>query len=1184
MIIAGIDFPISVLRALRNDRLVIFAGAGVSMGEPACLPDFRTLANGIASGTTYEQGTSEREDQFLGRLHANGIHVHARAGQELSRRDAEPTVLHRNLLRIFARPMSARVVTTNFDLLFEQTADELFGPQVQVFTAPALPVGNRFNGIVHVHGSLGNQAEMVLTDADFGRAYLTEGWARRFLVDLFHSYTVLFVGYSHSDTVMNYLARALPAQTERFVLTPSATDQGWNILGLTPIEYPTTDGHQALYAGVDGLANLMSRGTLDWKRQVAEMARASPPVDLELADVLRDALTDPVRTRFFTSTADHPAWIRWLETNGYLDNLFGGSFEALSERDLELAKWLSDHYVHRYPHELFHLLSRHRLAVHPQWWYALGRTIGFETTLHMEVQHLRRWVSLLLQTVPPGPFVGPIKFILPSLARKCADHNLVDELLNIFVTMTSCRLEVSSLLPFMDEPQVDAEWSLYPTLEIAYGESELREFWRSILKPRMEDVVEPILAITVDRMAHSRRVFSAWDSASGRGDYISYGRSAIESHEQNSDSDAVDVLIDITRDCLEYLALERPLVCAQWCERLLREGSLILRRLVLHALVLRVDLTADEKASWLLTNIDLTDIGCQHETFRSMRTLYPLTNPETRQLILNTVEAIASQEPGTVDEELTVAYEKLDWLHWLHGSDPSCESAKRSLESLWEQYPEFQPSEHPDFLVHTTTVQQTAPETPLNVDELLYRTPRECVDDLLSFHVVTPFGRDRRGLVLAVERAAVENFDWGLDLADILIGTGNWDADIWPPLMLAWARELDAHRRRQVLARLGIGELQQKHPRSIAELLRALVKDGGRPYGTELLLEANDLSITLWDSLDRAGSAPENDDWVSQALFHPAGILTEFWLHGLALYQAHEDHSEEVRENLYLGFVKILRDHTRAGMLARTVLSARLGFMLVTNEPWAKENLLPMYESPDERELQAVWHGLVFGSLNPEVAETLTDASLNVVLHIDDLFPTNDDVRERFVSFYADMVTYFVEKPLDSWIPRFFGVGKANDVHRFAWSLGRNVSAAEEETQREWWDRWLKRYWENRLQGVPAPLISTEVEAMLGWLPYFSALYPEAVELATRMGPASLEHSSLISSLGDGDLWSKYPQDTLKLLVYIEGCNPPEWVRHDIGDLVNKLFTLNLPPNVEEGLKGFVARLGLALPKSVESS
>ena len=46
--ISGIDFPKPLLTALRNGRLVVFAGAGVSMGEPADLPDFENLARAIA--------------------------------------------------------------------------------------------------------------------------------------------------------------------------------------------------------------------------------------------------------------------------------------------------------------------------------------------------------------------------------------------------------------------------------------------------------------------------------------------------------------------------------------------------------------------------------------------------------------------------------------------------------------------------------------------------------------------------------------------------------------------------------------------------------------------------------------------------------------------------------------------------------------------------------------------------------------------------------------------------------------------------------------------------------------------------------------------------------------------------------------------------------------------------------
>ena len=51
MKLGGIDFPSALMTALRDHRLVVFAGAGVSMGKPASIPDFRTLAKQIAQGT-----------------------------------------------------------------------------------------------------------------------------------------------------------------------------------------------------------------------------------------------------------------------------------------------------------------------------------------------------------------------------------------------------------------------------------------------------------------------------------------------------------------------------------------------------------------------------------------------------------------------------------------------------------------------------------------------------------------------------------------------------------------------------------------------------------------------------------------------------------------------------------------------------------------------------------------------------------------------------------------------------------------------------------------------------------------------------------------------------------------------------------------------------------------------------
>ena len=208
-------FPEPVKSALRDGRLVVFAGAGVSMGEPAYLPDFESLARMIANGTGESRQGNEPVDRFLGRLKDKGTKVHELAAAALSGEDLAPTALHCDLLRLYSDAHRVRIVTTNFDVLFEKAAAKQFDAEPDAFRAPALPLGNDFHGIVHVHGAVSEPKDLVLTDADFGRAYLTEGWARRFLAGLFREFTVLFVGYGHNDTVMNYLARALPATGER---------------------------------------------------------------------------------------------------------------------------------------------------------------------------------------------------------------------------------------------------------------------------------------------------------------------------------------------------------------------------------------------------------------------------------------------------------------------------------------------------------------------------------------------------------------------------------------------------------------------------------------------------------------------------------------------------------------------------------------------------------------------------------------------------------------------------------------------------------------------------------------------------------------------------------------------------------------------------------------------------------
>lgn len=142
MKIAGVEFPEPLLRSFQDERLVVFAGAGVSMGRPGNLPSFRQLAERMVDGTGESIGDRESEDRFLGRLEDRGVAVHRIAAEILRRNDPKPAELHGNLVRWYSAPEDLRIVTTNFDLMFERVAKALVDAEPKVFLSPALPLGS----------------------------------------------------------------------------------------------------------------------------------------------------------------------------------------------------------------------------------------------------------------------------------------------------------------------------------------------------------------------------------------------------------------------------------------------------------------------------------------------------------------------------------------------------------------------------------------------------------------------------------------------------------------------------------------------------------------------------------------------------------------------------------------------------------------------------------------------------------------------------------------------------------------------------------------------------------------------------------------------------------------------------------------------------------------------------------
>ena len=578
MKLGEIDFPSKLIEAIRDGELVVFAGAGVSMGAPANLPDFGALADKIAEGTGEMRGEGEEIDQFLGRLSKDfdsdedGVKVHKIAADVLKKGDPKPSSLHLDILRLFrGNTRKTRLVTTNFDLLFEIAAYDVFDPRPSVFSAPALPRGSDFTGIVHVHGDIGDPKNMVLSVRDFGAAYLTEGWARRFLVDVFRSHDVLFVGYSHEDTIMEYLASALVADSSRarFALTDRDIES-WQRRGIIPIVFPNESGDfAALASGVSELADTLNRGASDWQALVRELATL-PPAELSetKTDQLDYALAVEANVRTFVQATDDPQWLAWLDQRRHFKRLFADG--VMDDRDVQYGNWIATRIATKDADAVFRLFKKIGERPHRHFWFLMVRGVSADQEQGLTDDEYRRWASVLMLTAPER-IEG---FELTWLSANCSDRGLSRLALGFIDKFASANV----LRRFdSNTTQTVGRYGNNESIRDALADAVAN------LRPFMADEANSMIELAVRHIADQHDEDVTWGQGNDRIDPWSFWRESIDTTDDQKDFGPIHPLINVARDALVYLARNKEVQVMAWIERLSQSDVPLLRRLASFA-------------------------------------------------------------------------------------------------------------------------------------------------------------------------------------------------------------------------------------------------------------------------------------------------------------------------------------------------------------------------------------------------------------------------------------------------------------------------------------------------------------------------------------------------------------------------------------------------------------------------
>jgi len=261
------DIPDELIHAVRDGKILFLCGAGVSFG--AGLPTFKALTERVyaklGEDLNYEHAEIDafKKSEFDRALRSLEKRTNL-PGMDSSVRTTVTELLqpppdadlsrHVSILRLsLDRHGRAKVITTNFDTLFERAAEQI-GIAWTSHAGKALPRAGTpaDHGILHLHGRLGDEklalrpSDLILTSADFGDAYLRDGWASRYVEDRMRLNTMVLVGYRAEDAAMRLLLETLDADRERFtdlrdIYAMEVEQLGsasiWKAKGIKPLEF-----------------------------------------------------------------------------------------------------------------------------------------------------------------------------------------------------------------------------------------------------------------------------------------------------------------------------------------------------------------------------------------------------------------------------------------------------------------------------------------------------------------------------------------------------------------------------------------------------------------------------------------------------------------------------------------------------------------------------------------------------------------------------------------------------------------------------------------------------------------------------------------------------------------------------------------------------------------------------------
>lgn len=1106
----GVALPPEIQKAWENDSLVLFCGAGVSAAAPSKLPGFRGLTSRVAISLD-RAGLVPKDvrvpvqfDAVMGELNEIQGDVHARVNDEL-RSTTEPNSYHEDLIRIAsAKGRTPRIVTTNFDQLLEGAARR-HKVTVPVASAPALPLGNDFEGIVHLHGVLSGTAarRMVLTDRDFGQAYITQGWATQFLARMFERYTVLFVGYSADDTVVRYLARALPADgSTRFAFTADSGDdtmaKKWGRLGVTPVAYPSPEGdsHGYLQRFMSAWASRITAPAEQNYDRISAIVDAGPAdpglVDADLPWLLDDA----EHARQFQQLASAASWSDKLLEEGILAPLFSTAAPD-SEMYWAWAAWLSAGSADEVAPRLLRLLGMHGAEMSAQMWFHVWRFLR----VNYEASPDYRQLLMLLAMERPDRDDQRLADLLSPVTEK--DPAAAEMLLRILMS--------PQLLFTPGRPYFSSDTTLQPALQLGWNNTSIRGAWPALLSTLTDP--DHLLGNVLDLIRTAEAADSVFTGSSRNA--LSRRRHEVDGDEPFGRDDPWTLVVDIARDVLrEFVRSEGPSAV----DRHHDSPSEMIRRLALDALAEAKSSEADLLVDLVISRDLAFDISTKPEVFRVMKRGYDAASESQKTALV----AYLLEAEGAEDRTDIRDYERYNALVWISHEEPASGPAGEALKAFQADHPDFGPRPHPDLNSWMSYDFEPVVEPPAT-GRFAGFTPAEVAAALSSEHELNDPYENRTPLT-ELQAYLLDGDHLELDLFDELLAHQVFAQSAWSVVMTAYMTPDNDWTSPDLISRL----LQL--PGDLGDLARAQSFKISVPdiHATGVLDHADErcrVLLALWRRVGAEAAVKSPYD-SAEGQGTARGSLAYHYVE--TVIRASQEKPEPGISDEHLeGLTEVFTSREGNALDPSPAMIGKFaGYLLARAPSWFDAYVQPHLGTVDESEASLVlWSGVFashshFQQFRDRTRSAVCTGWPAVAKHM----PGSE---EAFLQLHSVHFAYDTAAEDAVWADPFIATAPIETHARWIRSVARHLDGASVDAE-----ALLIAHWEHRLAGQP-PIHAPEQAALLEWLSIPHVDVGKAVELFLQGPPVGDGTRGGFDYFGVPDLSEDHDEEFLKVSVHL---------------------------------------------------